>query len=181
LTAPLDFKAKIGYSELREVDVTWVSELKVGDAIVDAGSVCEIFKIEKSLIYFRPYFQVGYSPIVCSIPAENLGKTKIRRIVTHKGLGKIMQVLAGSLDADFEVDTEFAKEVINSNKPKRMAKVISKLWGEQQDEEIGLSKSKRAALELMVDTLAEEVAYLYDCGLEEGKKKITRRLKRSLR
>lgn len=179
MISPFEFGSKRAYNEPSDNVMTWASELKVGDVIVDAGSVCEVFKIEKDLIFFRPYFQINSSPIICSIPAENMGKTKIRKVVTKKRLGEIMQELVVGLEDDFEVDIEIAKTAVGENQPIEIARMINKLWGEQQDEEISFSKSRRTTLELMLDTLAEEVAYLYGCKLEEGRNKITSKLKRA--
>ena len=60
---------------------------KVGDKIVNFGQVYRVFKIQKEIMYYRPYFKRGENQdgIICSVPMKNIKLTQIRRPASKKG------------------------------------------------------------------------------------------------
>jgi len=163
-------------------------QLKVGDKIVDFGRVYRIFKIENNLqdntvIHFKPYFKSKKDGgMTCSIPINNINKTRIRRPINKERMHKILKKLSSKkIDEDINIlEITEAKEVLGINKATKTANILKKLWLEKQDESKNFTKSKETAFKHLIERLSEEIAYAGSTTLENAEAKIRNALKKSL-
>ncbi len=153
-------------------------DIQVKDKIVRFGKVYEIFKIknkkiedkEEKIIYFKPIYKHDQKcEIVCSIPLKNLKKTKIRKPLMKDELLKLLKYVSKRpKKKKTKVDLNRSKKHLISNDPKKITKVLKKLWLDKQNEDTNFTPSKRAAFNVAINRLKEEVAYVFDISIKEA-------------
>lgn len=156
---------------------------KVGDKIVEFGQVFRIFKIERTknedgsverVLYFRPFFKRGDNrSMVCSIPENSLGETRIRRPISKTTLLGLFCDLSDKKCMESFKDVNEAKQLLCLNDPFQTIIVLNSLCYEQnQLEDATLPKSKRDIICLATERLIEEFAFVLDISLEKAEQKI---------
>jgi len=162
--------------------------LKVGDRIVDFGQVYRIFKIEKqkrakgkeeTVIFFRPYFKTKQNrTLICSIPVNNIKKTKIRRPISKKELRKLLKELSQKSDIEIPINITRAKEMLNLNDPHEIVRILKSLWLEKNDKSTSFTKTREKVLRLAIKRLVEEVALVNNMSIEKAKSQIEEALEK---
>lgn len=162
--------------------------LKVGNKIVDFGQVYRIFKIEKqkrakgkeeTVIFFRPYFKTKQNrTLICSIPVNNIKKTKIRRPISKKELRKLLKELSQKSDIEIPINITRAKEMLNLNDPHEIVRILKSLWLEKNDKSTSFTKTREKVLRLAIKRLVEEVALVNNMSIEKAKSQIEEALEK---
>jgi len=162
--------------------------LKVGDRIVDFGQVYRIFKIEKqkrakgkeeTVIFFRPYFKTKQNrTLICSIPVNNIKKTKIRRPISKKELRKLLKELSQKSDIEIPINITRAKEMLNLNDPHEIVRILKSLWLEKNDKSTSFTKTREKVLRLAIKRLVEEVALVNNMSIEKAKRQMEEALEK---
>ena len=154
----------------------------VGDKIVEFGQVFRIFKIKRQknaegkrerLIFFRPYFKDKKdNSIIYSIPSKSIQKTNIRRPLTKRELRKLLKELSEKVEVKRKINIIKAKEILNSNDPHKIVRVLRRLWADKNDQSTNFTKSKKDVFKLSIKRLVEETAYIEKLPLKTAKEKI---------
>ena len=162
--------------------------LKVGNKIVDFGQVYRIFKIEKqkrakgkeeTVIFFRPYFKTKQNrTLICSIPVNNIKKTKIRRPISKKELRKLLKELSQKSDIEIPINITRAKEMLNLNDPHEIVRILKSLWLEKNDKSTSFTKTREKVLRLAIKRLVEEVALVNNMSIEKAKRQMEEALEK---
>lgn len=161
---------------------------KVGDKIVDFGQVYRIFKIKKQknakgkeeeVIFFRPYFKTKQNrTLICSIPVNNIDKTKIRRPISKKELRKLLKELSQKSDIETPINVSRAREILNLNDPYKTVQILKSLWIEKNDESTNFTKTRESVFGLSMKRLVEEVALVNNVSIEKAKRQIKQTLEK---
>ncbi len=148
-------------------------ELKVGDKIVEQGQVFRIFKIQKETIFYKPYFCVkGETSFTCSIPAENVDKTKIRNPISLADLKTLTEKLKIKNKTQDCPNADDAKELLKSDDPIETVVVLRTLWEEKERSPENFSRSKKEIFELAMERLVQEFALVSRISLEKARERI---------
>lgn len=163
---------------------------KVGDALVDFGQVCKIFKIKKrksiegkeeKVIFFKPYYKTSINGgLTYSILRKNLKKTKIRKPISKKELKRLFKKLSKRESGKKFIKAIKVKEVLNLNDPKKIVLILKNLWLEKNDQSKNFTITKRGVFNLTTERLVEEVAFVGNMSLEKAREKIKKALENSL-
>jgi len=164
-------------------------QFRVGDKIVDFGQVCRISKIKKSskgkkekTIFFRPFFRTKLNKtLIYSVPLDNINKTKIRKPVSKKKLRQFLKELSRKLKIKEPVDVNGAKEALNSNDLHKIGAILKALQLERNDESKKFGKAKKDILDLAMERLIEEIAFVSEVSLVKSRKKIEAVLRKAMR
>jgi len=149
---------------------------KVGDKIIDFGQVYKIFKIEKKVVHFRPYYKTKQNrTLTCSIPVKNIGLTNIRKPISKNRVKKLLERLSEKEERGEPVNAKEVGEKLKLNRPETTARILKKLWLDKQDLSKNFSGSKRNIMNLSIKQLVEEVAFVLDISIAKAKKKIDHR------
>lgn len=162
-----------------DIDKTY----RVGDKVICGGYLYRIFKVdsEEAVIFFRPYFKENKnSSTVRKIPVQNLAMTNMREPATTEEAKEILTLLSDSKSTKFFADLNEAKEILVQNSLVGTVHVIKWLWTDKQDEEKGLTLSKKRVWDMASERLIEEIAYVHDVSLEEAESIILKHLKSSI-
>jgi len=162
---------------------------KVGDALVDFGQVCKIFKIKKrksvegkeeKVIFFKPHYKTAINEtLTYSILKKNLKKTNIRKPISKKELRKLFKKLSKRGDGKKFVKAIKTKEVLNLNDPEKIVLILKNLWLEKNDQSKNFTITKQGVFNLTTERLVEEAAFVGDMSLEKARKKIRKALENS--
>lgn len=162
-------------------------KFKTGDKIVRSGQIHKIFKVrikknsenkKQRVLYYKHYFETDKNKkLIYSIPASNIEKANIRKLLSKDGLKRLFKKLSKKSNSEKPVNITAAKERLILNNPFKTAEILRRLWAEKEDESTSFTKSKKDTFSAAVKSLVEEVAFLYDIPLKKAKKKIKSALK----
>lgn len=162
------------------------SKFKLGDKIIDFGTVYKIFKINKKkdkdgktqkVMYFKPYFKNRLNKsIICSIPVKNVERNDIRKPISKKLLNKLYKKLKKKIKVNSFPNISNIKSMFNSNNPHKMVRVLKILSEEKKEREKGLSRSKKEIYDKVLKSLAQEFAFVGKASLEKTEEKIKKAL-----
>lgn len=163
---------------------------KVGDKIVDFGQVYRIFKIKKQknakgkeeVIFFKPYFKTKQNrTLICSIPVNNIDKTKIRRPISKKELRKLLKELSQKSDIETPINVSRAREILNLNDPYKTVQILKSLWIEKNDKSTNFTKTRESVFGLSIKRLFEEVAFVNSVSIGKARKQIKAALEKGIK
>lgn len=158
---------------------------KKGDILIKFGKVYEIFKTsvkkvndkKQSIIFYkRLYKEPARDTIISSIPIKNLQKANIRKPFMKKKIESFLQLLREKQEA-FE-DISFRKKNVLLSDMDEKAEILKSLWNDKTDEELSFPLSKKRMFQSVVDSVKEEIAYVYKIDLKEAEKKILKALQK---
>lgn len=159
------------------------SNYRVGDKIVEFGQVFNIFQIKnqettdgkfEKVVFFKPYFKINNaSNIICSIPLNNIEKTEIRKPITTKELKVLFKRLKKANSNNFVLTIIKAKELLKSNNPLTMIKLLRILYKEKKTQPDSFSKSKKDVFDSAMDKLVQEFALVSRITPDKAREKIT--------
>lgn len=128
------------------------------------------------MIYFKPYYKSEMSEIICSIPADNISKTLIRKPVTKDRLKQCITMLKKKELKEEYKDINAAKELLSTNKLTDIAKFIVYMWKEI-DSADSVSKSKKDAYEKAKERFIQEWALVTKSPIDKTRDKLGATLK----
>lgn len=159
------------------------SNYRVGDKIVEFGQVFNIFQIKnqkttdgkfEKVVFFKPYFKINNaSNIICSIPLNNIEKTEIRKPITTKELKRLFKRLKKANSNNFALSIIKAKELLKSDNPLTMIKLLRILYKEKKTQPDSFSKSKKDVFESAMNKLVQEFALVSRSTPDKAREKIT--------
>jgi len=157
------------------------SKLKVGSRLVEQGKVFRVFRIEtrgngageQRILHYKPLFNTGPdAQIICTIPEEKLDDASIRPPVKKNFIKEILVSLTTWKHSKDEYETEDAKDILKENDLVKTAGILKAFWKEKYNSEETITKGKRDILEIAVERMREEIAYVTNTTLEKAEKKI---------
>ena len=162
--------------------------LKVGDKIVDFGTVYRIFQLKKrkdggskKRIFFRRYYKNGKAAISeFSLPIENVDMTNIRMPLSKKDVDQLMKQIRKSYRFTKRIDTNNAKDLLKVNDPGEVIRILKNVYAESKKSGENLTKSRRDLLESAFEKLEEEFALALKITVKGARKKIISALDRSI-
>ena len=159
------------------------SNYRVGDKIVEFGQVFNIFQIKnqktadgkfEKIIFFKPYFKINNaSNIICSIPLNNIEKTEIRKPISTTELKVLFKRLKKVNSNNISLTIIRAKELLKSDNPKIMIKLLRILYKEKKNQPDSFSKSKKDVFDSAMDKLVQEFALVSRITPDKAREKIT--------
>jgi RNA polymerase-interacting CarD/CdnL/TRCF family regulator len=158
-----------------------LNKLKVGQKLIERGKVYRIFKIEEKklngetrhIVHYKPYYKSSTdSSLVCSIPAESLERTNIRRPVTKDVIEELLEFLSKRIRSKVELDTLQAKDVLKLNDIQRSSRVLRRYWIAKKKREETLTKTQRDVIQIAIKRIVEEVAVVTGTSLTKAEEKI---------
>jgi RNA polymerase-interacting CarD/CdnL/TRCF family regulator len=162
---------------------------KVGDKIVSFGQIYRIFKIRKKkfkdgtkrVIFYRPYYKNQENrTIICSIPVENICMTEMRKPISRTDLQQLLEKLSRKANKVDELDTNKAKEMLGENNPNKTVGILRILWRVKNDEDMNFTKSQKDVLNLAIERLVEEVAFVGKMSIDKAGEKIKDSLNKTI-
>jgi len=155
------------------------SNYRVGDKIVEFGQVFNIFQIKnqktadgkfEKIIFFKPYFKINNaSNIICSIPLNNIEKTEISTTELKVLFKRLKKVNSNNIS----LTIIRAKELLKSDNPKIMIKLLRILYKEKKNQPDSFSKSKKDVFDSAMDKLVQEFALVSRITPDKAREKIT--------
>jgi len=146
-------------------------DLVTGDYIVDCAYIYEVTSV-------TPIGTVNYKPVwgsdkvfTASIPAKNLAKTGLRKVLTPNESKEVIDGLRGPA-ADYEYTTQLAKEEVYQNRCPGVARVLKHLWANKTE----LGKIDRELMEQIVFHLSHEISFATKRSYQTVRKEIETRL-----
>lgn len=158
-----------------------VNSFKVGEKLIERGKVYRIFKIEEKrlngevrhIVHYKPFFKSSTdSSLVCSIPAESLEKTNIRRPVTKDVIEELLGFLAKRIRTNVELDALQAKDVLKLNDIQRSSRVLRRYWKAKKRRNETLTKTQKDVIQIAINRIVEEVAVVTGISLTKAEEKI---------
>ena len=160
-----------------------IRNYRVGDKIVEFGQVFNIFQIKnqrkadgkfEKVVFFRPYFKINNaSNIICSIPLSNIEKTEIRKPISAKELKILFKRLKKVNNNNISLSIIRAKELLKSDSPLKMIKLLRILYKEKKTQPDSFSKSKKDVFDSAMDKLIQEFALVSRITPDKAREKIT--------
>ncbi|MBU2592812.1 MAG: hypothetical protein ABH867_02945 [Patescibacteria group bacterium] len=159
---------------------------RVGDKIIDAGQVYRIFKIEEKedakngiekVIYFRLYYKTERNRnLVCSIPVKNIDLACIRKPISKDKMKKLLKKLSEKEAKKEPVNPTWAKEQLRLNRVGATARILKRLSLEKQDESTNFTGNNQNLLDLSIERLVEEIAFVLGISVAQASEKIKKAL-----
>ncbi len=165
------------------------TDLKVGDTLVQFGQVFQIFKIKEEktassvqkLIFFKPLFASQENEtLICSIPADSLIKTKIRRPVKKERLQKLFKKLFKRPPEGEPLNLLDAKQNLESNRLSKVAAVLRSFWFEKNGQSKNFTLSREGVLRESLKVFSEEAACVLGTDPDQVRKEIKLNFKKAL-
>lgn len=159
---------------------------KVGSKLVEKGKVFRVFKVEDAningkkdkIIHYLPLFKnITNNTLTCSIPESSIGTTLLRKPVSKEKINEVLAGLSKRTRYVNPVDAVVAKTKLNLNDIDITARVLRKYWLVKKKNVDTFTKTKRDVLDMAVDRLVEEVAYVVGISLTKAEEKIKVALK----
>jgi RNA polymerase-interacting CarD/CdnL/TRCF family regulator len=155
-------------------------QYQVGDILVRFGKLYKIFKIknieaegkEQKYLFYRLIFKTNYrQDVICSIPLANIEKTNIRRPLDIGQFKKFIKDLSKDIQ-DKKIDVNKEKSIVYSEDLEEKSNLLSRLWCLKQDKEKNFNSSMKNLSQEVVNSVVEELAYLFDITVKEAEEKI---------
>ena len=162
--------------------------LKIGVKLIDYGEVLSIAKIHKKeitgkkipVLRLRPHYKTNSNKtLVYSVPVINLKNGTIRRLLDKKSFKKILIEELNEQTMTAPASKTDAKEILKNKSPRIAIKLLKCMWIEQQISE-NFTKGKKDMLQLAIDRLVQEYAFIHDIPLEEAEKKLLKTIKKNV-
>lgn len=146
---------------------------KVGDKLVEEGKIYQIYKIKKGILFFKPFFEEDKDTLlISSIPIDNISKTNIRKPVSKKEINQAIKSLSVKQQAEFPIDINMARTMLNLNEVKQIVLILKRLWIEQKDPNRNFATSRKNIFKIALKQLAEELALLSHTSTKKASQKI---------
>lgn len=149
---------------------------KVGDKVINFGSVYRIFKIEgkkEKTIFFKPFFKTNSNKgLVYSIPEANLKQTNIRRPFSQTKLQELLRKISSRGKIKSPRNIAKLKETLNLNEPVKTLGILKQLTDEKKKNPDGFTPSKQNLFKLALQKIQEEAALAFGTSLAKAEEKI---------
>lgn len=153
-------------------------KFKVGDVFVKLGKLYKLFKIKTKkvngkdiefLFYKNLYFNKKKGNIIHSIPSKNIGLTNSRLPLIKNDFKDFFNDL-GKKPSQLKVDLKKYKDIVYSDSLDRKSTFVNKVWYLKKEDDI--SVSVKELFNKVIESVAKEIAYVFDISLDKAKEKI---------
>ena len=154
-------------------------QYKKGDVFVRFGKIYQVFKIKNKrikgesqpVIFYKKIFPGRKGEIICSIPAENIERIKLRKPYLKKELREFLKILKEDPNPEKDFNINNIKDPYELDLHE-LATLMKSLKLEESDPKIKLSFSKRNLFSKIFDSIKEEMAYVLEIDLDKAEEKI---------
>jgi len=159
------------------------AQFKVGDKLVEPGSIYMIFKIKKvrndagvleRTIFFKPFFEENnQTQLVCSFPEKNITETDLRKVKSKKVLHECLLDLKKLAKFIIPTNVDDLKIGLNLNSLEETFKVLKLLIQEKKFSET-FPKIKRDLMATAIESIAQEFAIINNVSLNSARVKVAK-------
>lgn len=155
-----------------------------GSYLIDYEQIYIItdIKNQPEIVYYKPYLVSDKNKsLVCSIPADNLNRAGLRKLLDSTEIPSLLTSLSKPyISTPSRFDLKTAKEVFLSNNLVQIVPLLQNLWSATKSDTIKDDKNARALMESIINHLTEEIAFVTKSSSDSISQKITKSLNRSL-
>jgi RNA polymerase-interacting CarD/CdnL/TRCF family regulator len=154
---------------------------KKGNFLVKFGKIYKISDKEekivnnkkKTVLYYKRYKPKNdREKITCSIPLSNLDKAKIRKPLSKSKLKEFIELLKKNMKTAKKINVNRSKDAIYTNEIEGKAGILKRLWLEKRNPDKKLSYSKKQLFSRLIDSITEEMAFIFNISTKKAEKKI---------
>lgn len=146
-------------------------KLKASEVVVRFGKVLKVIKVDKEMVYLKPFFDKGGNRggLSYSLPVNKLVMAKLRRVASKKELDKLWKNVFQR--SEEQVEKININKAMESNKLKEIMKVVA-LLGREKTSLGMLPGGKLRIYKEALEQLVAEVAVVEELSLEKAKVKV---------
>jgi len=159
-------------------------DIAPGSYLIDYDQIYVItdIKNQPEIVYYKPY-QISdkNKSLVCSIPALNLNRAGLRKLLGPKEITSLLADLSKPYSyTPSRFDLKTAKETFLSNNLVQIIPLLQNLWSALKSETVKDDKNAKALMESILNHLIEEITFVTKSPSASISQKITTSLNHSL-